>query len=112
MFLYDLIVSRIREIQEKTKAEGPVTNISASATLAAEITLISAVLIAAIMLRKINVILMVVVVLALVVALIAAMPLMPRLRKEQSDSFHNMIFYVIVTLGILITLFYWGSSNV
>lgn len=112
MRLYDIVVNRIREIQELSKDKEPVTNLSASATLAAEITLISTVLIAAIMLRKINDILMIVVVLGLFIALIAAMPIMPRLRKEQSDSFNSMIFYVLLALTIIITLFYWGVRNV
>jgi len=83
MRLYDIVVNRIREIQELSTDKEPVTNLSASATLAAEITLISTVLIAAIMLRKINDILMIVVVLALFIALIAAMPIMPRLKKNR-----------------------------
>lgn len=112
MSLYDLIFNKVHEIQEKTKEQEPVTNISASSTLAAEITLISSLLIAAVMLRKINSILMVVVVLALGFALIMAMPIMPRLKMEQRDSFHNMIFYLILTLGILISLFYWGANSV
>ncbi len=112
MGLYDLIINRLQEIQRKAKEQEPVTNISASSTLAAEITLISSVLIAAVMLRRISDMLMVVVVLALVIGLVAAMPLMPRLREEQGDSFHNMIFYVIITLGVITALFYWGTANV
>jgi energy-converting hydrogenase B subunit G len=112
MGLYDLIINRLHEIERKAKEQEPVTNVSASSTLAAEMTLISSVLIAAIMLRKISDMLMVVVVLALVIGLVAAMPLMPRLRKEQDDSFHTMIFYAMVTLGVLTALFYWGTANV
>lgn len=112
MSLYDIIVNKIREIQEISIEKEPVTNLSASATLAAEITLISSILIAAIMLRNINIILMIVIVLALFVALIAATPLMPRLKKEQNDSFNNMIFYVILALALILTLFYWGVRNV
>lgn len=112
MNLYDLIIGKIQQIQDKTKEQEPVTNISASSVLAAEITLISSVLIAAIMLRKINDILMVVVVLALFFIMVTAMPIIPRLKKEQNDSLKNMEFYVILTLGVLITLFYWGSTHV
>ncbi len=112
MSLYDSIVNKIREIQEISVEKEPVTNLSASAILAAEITLISSILIAAIMLRNINIILMIVIVLALFVALIAATPLMPRLKKEQNDSFNNMIFYVILALALILALFYWGVRNV
>ena len=41
MSVYDLILKRIREIQGKTEEEEPLTNISASSMLTAEITLIS-----------------------------------------------------------------------
>lgn len=112
MNLYDLIIGKIQQIQDKAKEQEPVTNMSASAVLAAEITLISSVLIAAIMLRKISDILMVVVVLALFFIMVTAMPIIPRLKREQNDSLKSMEFYVILTLGVLITLFYWGTTHV
>lgn len=111
MSFYDIILKRIKEIQGKTEEE-PVTNISASSTLAAEITLISSILIAAVMLRLINTILMIVIVIALFIILVMAMPLMTRLSNEQTDSLNNMMFYVVLALAILITLFYWGNLNV
>ncbi|MDO8869219.1 MAG: hypothetical protein Q7V10_00515 [Methanobacteriaceae archaeon] len=40
------------------------------------------------------------------------MPIIPRLKREQNDSLKNMEFYVILTLGVLITLFYWGTTHV
>jgi len=112
MNLYDLIISRIQGIQDKAKEMEPVTNISASSVLAAEITLISSVLIAAIMIRKINDILMVLVVLGLFFVMVTAMPIIPRLKQEQNDSYNNMVFYVILALGVLVTLFYWGTTHV
>jgi energy-converting hydrogenase B subunit G len=112
MNLYDLIIGKINQIQDKAKEQEPVTNVSASSVLAAEITLISSVLIAAIMLRKISAILMVVVVLGLFFIMVTAMPIIPGLKKEQNDSINSMTFYVILTLGVLITLFYWGASHV
>jgi len=60
MSIYDLILKRIREIQGKTEEEEPLTNISASSMLTAEITLISSILIALIMVRLINKALMIV----------------------------------------------------
>ncbi len=112
MNLYDLIIGKIEQIQDKAKEQETVTNMSASSILAAEITLLSSVLIAAIMLRKISDILMVVVVLALFFIMVTAMPIIPRLKREQNDSINSMTFYVILTLGVLITLFYWGTSHV
>jgi energy-converting hydrogenase B subunit G len=112
MTLYDLIIKKIMAIQEKTDAEGPVTNISASSVLTAEITLISTILLAMIMLRLVNKSLMIVAVLLVLFISIMAMPLMPRIKKELNDSLAYMMFYMIIALALIITLFYWGSLNV
>lgn len=112
MNIYDLILKRIREIQEKAEQEEPITNVTASAMLTAELTLIASVLIAVVMLRLIHPVLMIILIIAVFIIAFMAMPIMPRLRREQNDSFNNMIFYVILALGIIITLFYWGNLNV
>lgn len=109
MSVYDSILKRIREIQGKTEEEEPITNVSASAMLTAELTLIASLLIAVVMVRLISPALMIVMVVAVFFIALTAMPIMPKLRKEQSDSFNNMIFYVVVALGILVALFYWGN---
>ncbi|NYB51820.1 MAG: energy-converting hydrogenase B subunit G, EhbG [Methanobacteriaceae archaeon] len=111
MNLYDLIVNKIKSIQGKDD-ESPVTNISTSSMLTAEITLISCVLVALVMLRHVSRILMIVAVLVVLFAALTAMPLMPRFKKEQNDSLVAMMFYVILALAIVITLFYWGNLNV
>ena len=111
MNLYDLIVKRIKDAQE-AGSEGPVTNMSTSAMLTAEITLISSVLVALIMLRLVNNVLMIVAVLVVLFAAVLAMPTMPRLKREMNDSINGMIFYVVLALVIVIALFYWGSLNV
>ncbi|MDP3065637.1 MAG: energy-converting hydrogenase B subunit G, EhbG [Methanobacteriaceae archaeon] len=111
MTFYDLIVKRIKKAQE-ADSEGPVTNVSTSAMLTAEITLISSLLVALIMLRLVSNVLMIVAVLVVLFAAILSMPLMPRLKKEQNDSLFNMTFYVVLALTIVIVLFYWGSLNV
>ena len=102
---------RIKEVQESGSG-GPVTNVSTSAMLTAEITLISSVLVALIMLRLVNNVLMIVAVLAVLFAAVLAMPIMPRLKSEMNDSLYGMTFYVVLALVIVITLFYWGSLNV
>jgi len=112
MSIYDLILKRIREIQGKTEEEEPLTNISASSMLTAEITLISSILIALIMVRLINKALMIVLVIAVFFIALMITPIMPKLIREQNDSFNNMIFYIVLALGILIALFYWGNLNV
>jgi len=112
MTLYDIIIKRIKTIQEKTDAEGPVTNISVSSMLTAEIALISTILLVVSMLRLVNKSLMIVAVLLVLFTAILAMPLMPRIRRELNDSLAHMMFYMILALAIVITLFYWGSLNV
>ncbi len=112
MNIYDVILKRIRNIQEKAEQEEPVTNVTASAMLTAELTLIASVLIAVVMIRLIHPVLMIVLLIAVFFIALMAMPIMPRLRKEQDDSFNNMIFYVVLALGIIIALFYWGNLNV
>jgi energy-converting hydrogenase B subunit G len=112
MNLYDLIIKRIREIQEKAEEEEPITNVTASAMLTAELTLIASLLIAVVMLRLIHPVLMIILIIAILIIALMAMPIMPKLRREQNDSFNNMIFYVVLALGIIIALFYWGNLNV
>jgi len=110
MNFYDEIINRIRKVTGE-RGEGE-SNISVSAALTAEITFISAVLIAAVMLRKLNFILMVIAVLLLAAVLLTSFPLSARLRTEQGDGFSTMMFYVLLTLGILVSIFYWGGAGV
>jgi energy-converting hydrogenase B subunit G len=64
------------------------------------------------MIRHINLTLAIIVVLVSSVLLISNMPLIPKFKREQSDSLERMTFYVIIALGILVTIIYWGISNV
>ena len=112
MSLYDTIINKIKQVQEYDKEDEPVTSIAASSTLAAEITLLSSILVAVIMLRYFSNALMIIAVLLVAAIAIFAMPLMPKLKKEQNDSLNSMIFFVILALGIITVLFYWGNFNV
>ncbi|HII83250.1 MAG TPA: energy-converting hydrogenase B subunit G, EhbG [Methanobacterium subterraneum] len=111
MNLYDLIVKKIKDIQGLDD-DAAITNMSTSSMLTAEITLISSILVALVMLRMVSKILMIVAVLVVLLAALVAMPLMPRFKKEQNDSMASMMFYVMLALAIVITLFYWGNLNV
>lgn len=111
MNLYDVIVKKIKDIQGAGD-ESPITNISTSSMLTAEITLISSVLIVLVMLRLVSKALMIVAVLVVLFAALIAMPLMPQLKKEQNDSLASMMFYIVISLAIVITLFYWGDLHV
>ncbi len=112
MSFYDIILQKIRKIQEKAEEEEPVTNVTASAMLTAELTLIASVLLAVVMVRLIHPVLMIIMIAAILIIALMAMPIMPRLRKEQNDDLNNMMFYVVVALGIIVALFYWGNLNV
>lgn len=111
MSFYDIILKRIRKIQEKAEEE-PITNVTASAMLTAELTLIASVLVAVVMVRLIHPVLMIIMIAAVLIIALMAMPIMPRLRREQNDDLNNMMFYVVVALGIIVALFYWGNLNV
>lgn len=112
MSLYDVIINKIKQLQGKDGENEPVTSIAASSTLAAEITLLSSLLVAVIMLRYFNNALMIIAVLLVMGIVVFAMPIMPKLKKEQNDSLNSMVFYVILALGIITALFYWGNINV
>ncbi len=112
MNIYDIILKKIKDVRMETGDDRPVSNIAASSMLTAEITLISALLIAVVMLRLLNKTLMIVLVVVLFILAFLAMPIMPRLKREQNDSLASMSFYVIVSLAIIVTLFYWGNLNV
>jgi energy-converting hydrogenase B subunit G len=112
MSFYDVILNKIRKIQEKAGEDEPVTNVTASTMLTAELTLIASVLIAVVMVRLIHPVLMIIMVAAILIIVFTAMPIMPRLRREQNDDLNNMMFYVVVALGVIVALFYWGNLNV
>ena len=112
MNIYDIILKKIKDVRMETGDDRPVSNIAASSMLTAEITLISSLLISVIMLRLLNKTLMIALVVVLFVMVFLAMPIMPRLKREQNDSLASMSFYVIIALGIIVTLFYWGNLNV
>ena len=104
-----MVVNSFKEVKMKV-AKDSTTNESVSSVLAAELTLISTLLIAAIMLRHFNIVLAIVVILGLVLFFTTNMPLMPKIKREQDDSLEKMVFYAVLTLGTLITIIYWGLN--
>lgn len=112
MSFYDIIFKKARKIQKKAEKDEPITNVTASAMLTAELTLIASVLIAVVMLRLIHPVLMIIMVAAILIIAFMAMPIMPLLKREQNDDLNNMMFYVVVALGVIVALFYWGNLNV
>jgi energy-converting hydrogenase B subunit G len=105
--IYTKISDSINNFKNKLKKD-PNTNENVSSAIAAELTIISTVLISAIMLRHLSILLTVLIILILGLYLITNAPIITKLKKEQNDSLDSMTFYVILTLAILITAIYWG----
>ena len=111
MKLYDQIFNVVKQFR-KVFSPGPVTNADVSGSSTAEIFLIVSLILAAILLRHVNVLLAGLVTLILAVVLISNIPLIPKFKMEQDDSLEKMLFYAIVTLAILVVFLYWGGNLV
>ena len=103
MNIYDIILKKIKDVRMETGDERPVSNIAASSMLTAEITLISSLLIAVVMLRLLNKTLMIVLVVVLFVLAFLAMPIMPTTQKgaERFTGQHELLCYCCT----------WNHSN-
>jgi energy-converting hydrogenase B subunit G len=111
MKLYDQIFDVVKQFR-KLFSPGPVTNADVSGSITAEIFLIVALVLSAILLRHVSVLLAGIVTLILAVVLISNIPLIPKFKIEQEDSLEKMLFYAIVTLSIIIVFLYWGGNFV
>lgn len=111
MKLYDQIFDVVKQFK-KLFSPGPVTNADVSGSITEEIFLIVSLVLAAILLRHVNVLLAGLVTLILAVVLIANIPLIPKFKIEQEDSLEKMLFYAIITLAIIVTFMYWGGNFV
>ena len=111
MKLYDQIFNVVKQFK-KLFSPGPVTNADVSGSITAEIFIIVSILLAALLLRHVNVLLAGLVVLILAVVLIFSIPLIPKFKIEQEDSLEKMLFYAVITLAIIVTFLYWGGNLV
>lgn len=111
MRLYDQIFYVVKKFK-KLFSPGPVTNEDVTGSLTAEIFLIVSIVIASLLLRHVNVLISALVTLILAVVLITNIPLIPKFKIEQEDSLNKMLFYAIVTLGLIAIFIYWGGSLV
>ena len=75
-------------------------------------TLGESLILAALFLRYVSVVASIVVVLLVAVLFFTNMPLAGKIKSEQSDSLEKMTFYVVVVLGILVAVIYWGLKYV
>ena len=111
MKLYDQIFTIVKQFK-KLFSPGPVTNADVSGIITAEIFIIVSLVLAAILLRHVNVLLAGLVTLILSIVLISNIPLIPKFKIEQEDSLEKMLFYAVITLSIIIAFLYWGGSLV
>ncbi|MDR2873416.1 MAG: energy-converting hydrogenase B subunit G EhbG [Methanobrevibacter sp.] len=107
---YSKISDSVNKFKNKLKKDQN-TGDNVTSAMAAELTIISTVLISAIMLRHLNIILTVLIILGLGLYLSTNTPIIGKIRREQNDSLDRMTFYVILTLAILVTTIYWGIIN-
>ena len=108
MRLYDQIFGVVKKFK-KLFSPGPVTNADVSGSLTAEIFIIVSIVIASLLLRHVNILLEALVTLVLAVVLIVNIPLIPVFKIEQEDSLEKMLFYAIITLGLIAVFLYWGG---
>ena len=111
MKLYDQIFNVVKQFR-KVFSPGPVTNADVSGSITAEIFLIVSLILAAILLRHVNVLLAGLVTLILAIVLISNIPLIPKFKMEQDDSLERMLFYAILVLSIIVVFMYWGGNLV
>ena len=111
MALYKKFLESMKELKSSFSKD-PTTMGNVSGAMAAEFLVFVSMILAALFLRHINVTASIVVVLLAAVLFFTNMPLAGKLKSEQSDSLEKMTFYVMVVLGILVAVIYWGLNYV
>ena len=108
MNMYDKLVQTLKSTFGQDPEKNLVIWSKESSILSAELVLMASLLIAALTIRIISPALMIVAIIALMLVFMYATPIMPKLYKEHSDDFNNMMFYAVLTLAIFAIVFYWG----
>lgn len=111
MKLYDKMFNIVKGFS-KNLLKDPATNVGVSSNIAAELTLLISLLITCLLLRHLNMLFSAILVLVIGTILTVNMPVIPKFKIEQDDSLNKMLFYMIITLGILVTFIYWGGNFV
>ena len=111
MALYQKFLDSIKGLRSSLSKD-PTTMDNVSGALGAEFLVFVSLILAALFLRHISVIASIVVVILVAVLFFTNMPLAGKIKSEQSDSLEKMTFYVVITLGILIAVIYWGLKYV
>ena len=111
MALYQKFLDSIKGLKSSLSKD-PTTMDNVSGAIAAEFLVFVSLILAALVLRHVSVIASIVVVILAAILFFTNMPLAVKIKSEQSYSLEKMTFYVIVTLGILIAVIYWGLKYV
>lgn len=111
MKLYDQFFDVVKKFRQLFSG-GPARNSDVSGSITAEILIIVSFLLVCLLIRHVSPLLAGIVVILGGVLLVANMPLIPKFKVEQEDSLDKMLFYAVLTLGILITFIYWGGNLV
>ena len=111
MALYQKFLDSIKGLKSNLSKD-PTTMDNVSGALAAELLVLVSLILAALFLRHVSAIASIIVVILVAILFFTNMPLAGKIKSEQSDSLEKMTFYVIVTLGILVAVIYWGLKYV
>ncbi len=111
MALYQKFLDSIKGLKSNLSKD-PTTMDNVSGALAAELLVLVSLILAALFLRHVSAIASIIVVILVAILFFTNMPLAGKIKSEQSDSLEKMTFYVIVALGILVAVIYWGLKYV
>ena len=111
MALYQKFLDSIKGLKSSLSKD-PTTMDNVSGAIAAEFLVFVSLILAALVLRHVSVIASIVVVILAAILFYIAYSLAGKIKSEQSDSLEKMTFYVVVVLGILVAVIYWGLKYV
>jgi energy-converting hydrogenase B subunit G len=111
MGLYSKFLNSMNSLKSSLSKDATTMN-NVSGALAAEFLVFISLILSALFLRHVSVTASIVVVILVAILFFTNMPLSSKIKSEQSDSLEKMTFYVMVTLGILIAVIYWGLKYV
>ena len=111
MSLYSKFLDSMKEYKSNLSKD-PTTMNNVSGVMAAEFLLLVSFILAALFFRHTGLSTALIVVILAVILFFSNMPLASKIKSEQSDSLEKMLFYVIIVLGILVSVIYWGLTYV
>ena len=111
MGLYSKFLVAMKELKSNLSKD-PTTMNNVSGAIAAEFLVFVSLILAALLLRHVSVVASIVVVILVAILFFTNMPLAGKIKSEQSDSLEKMTFYVVIVLGILVAVIYWGLKYV